>query len=103
MSVMAILQQFGATLVFCVLPFNNMTAATRSFWKIVLHGLAWILFIFAGLAFWAGGRAISEFGKIDRILSEMLGLGIASVAGALGYILKTTADDLGSEQDSPDQ
>jgi hypothetical protein len=79
-----------------------MTAATRSFWKAFLHGLAWILFAVAGLAFWVGGRAISEFGKVDRILAEMLGLGIAFASGALGYILKTTADDLGAEQDSPD-
>ncbi len=50
-----------------------------------------------------GGRAISEFGKIDRILSEMLGLGIAAGTGVLGYILKTTADDLSAKQDSPDQ
>src|SRR5438477_319739 len=70
---------------------NSMTAATRLFWKTFLHGLAWILFAIAGLAFWVGGRAISEFGKIDRILAEMLGLGIAFASGALGYILKTTA------------
>jgi hypothetical protein len=80
-----------------------MTASTRSFWKAFLHGLAWILFAFAGLAFWWGGRVISEFGKIDRILSELLGLGIAFATGTLGYILKTTADDLGVEQHSPDQ
>jgi hypothetical protein len=80
-----------------------MTAAARPIWKAVLHGLAWVLFAIAGLAFWAGGRAISEFGKIDRILSEFLGLGIAAVTGALGYILKTTADGLGVEQDLPDQ
>ena len=81
---------------------NILTAATRSFWKAFLHGLTWIFFAIAGLAFWVGGRAISEFGKIDRILSELLGLGIAGGTGVVGYILKTTADDLGTEQDSPD-
>jgi hypothetical protein len=80
-----------------------MTAGTRSFSKAFLHGLAWALFAIAGLAFWVGGRAISEFGKIDRILGEMLGLGIAFAIGALGYLLKTTADDLGAAQGSPDQ
>lgn len=85
-------------------PFQTIvTAATRSFWKAFLHGLAWIHFAIAGVAFWMGGRAISEFGKIDRILSEMLGLGIAAGTGVLGYILKTTADDLSAKQDSPDQ
>ena len=80
-----------------------MTAATRSFWKAFLHGLAWILFAIAGVAFWVGGRAISEFAKIDRILAEMLGLGIAFATGVLGWILKSTADDLSTEQDSPGQ
>ena len=65
--------------------------------------MAWVLFTIAGFAFWWGGRAISEFGKIDRIFSEMLGLGIAVATGGLGYIFKTKADDLGAEQDQPDQ
>ena len=80
-----------------------VTAATRSFWKAFLHGLSWVLFAIAGLAFWVGGRAISEFGKIDRILAEMLGLLIAFATGALGYVSKNFADDLGSDQDSPGQ
>lgn len=80
-----------------------MTAATQSFWKAVLHGLSWVFFAIAGVAFWVGGRAISEFGKIDRILSELLGLLVAAGTGVLGYILKTTADDLGAEHDSLDQ
>jgi len=65
-----------------------MTAAIRSFWKAFLHGVAWILFAIAGLAFWIGGRAISEFGKIDRILSEMLGLGIAFATRDAGVHLE---------------
>jgi hypothetical protein len=85
-------------------PFPSIvTAATRSFWKAFLHGLAWVLFAIAGLAFWVGGRAISEFGKIDRILAEMLGLLIAAATGALGYVLKNFSDDLRSDQDSPGQ
>jgi hypothetical protein len=80
-----------------------MTAVTKSVLKVLLNGLAGILFAIAALAFWVGGRAISEFGRIDRILSEMLGLGIAVATGALGYILKTTADDLPGDADSPNQ
>ena len=80
-----------------------MTAATRSFCKVLLRGLAWVLFAIAGLAFLAGGKIISESEKIDRILAEMLGLGIALATGALGYILKSTADDLGTDKDSPGQ
>ena len=81
---------------------NIVTAATRSFCKAALHGLSWVFFAIAGVAFWVGGRAISEFGKIDRILSELLGLLVAAGTGVLGYILKTTADDLGAEHDSLD-
>jgi hypothetical protein len=35
---------------------------------------------------------ISEFWKIDRILAEMIGLGIAAACGALGYVLKTAGE-----------
>jgi hypothetical protein len=80
-----------------------VTAATQSFWKALLHGLAWVLFAIAGLAFWVGGRAISEFGKVDRIVAKMLGLLIAAATGALGYVLKNFSDDLGSDQDAPGQ
>ena len=49
------------------------------------------------------GDAISEFGKVDRILSEFLGLLIAVVTGAAGYVLKTSADDLDATEDSTSQ
>jgi hypothetical protein len=42
----------------------------------------------AGLAFLFGGRAISEFGKVDRVLAEMLGLGLAGVFLVLGMVFK---------------
>jgi hypothetical protein len=83
--------------------FQRMTATTRSFWKACSRGFSWIFFAIAGLAFWAVGKAISEFGQIDRILAEMLGIAIAVATGVLGYILKATADDLGGAQDSSDQ
>jgi hypothetical protein len=77
-----------------------MTATTRSVLKALLRGFSWVLFATAGLAFWVGGRAISEFGGVDRVLSEGLGLSIAFATGFLGYILKTSADDLGVDEDS---
>jgi hypothetical protein len=80
-----------------------VTAATRSFWKSFLHGLAWILFAIAGVAFLAGGKIISESVKIDRIVAEMLGFMIAIAVGALGYILKNLGDDLVSDHDPPGQ
>jgi len=57
----------------------------------------------AGLAFWAGGRAISGFGKTDRILAEMEGMALAVVTGALGFAAKTAADNLDEGKDSSGQ
>ena len=99
---MGILQQFGATLASADLS-DSMTATARSFWKALLNGLAWVLFAVAGLTFLAGGKVISESAKMDRMLAEMLGLLIAFALGAVGYVLKNFADDLGSDQDSPSQ
>lgn len=102
MSSIAISRQFDGTLSFAICS-HIVTDATRSFWKAFLHGLAWILFAIAGLVFLAGGKVISESAKIDRILAEMLGLMIAFALGALGYVLKSSADDLNSDQDPPTQ
>lgn len=80
-----------------------MTSATRSLLKGFLRACSWLLLGIAGISFWVGGRAISEFGKVDRILSEFLGLLIAVVTGAAGYVLKTSADDLDATEDSTSQ
>jgi hypothetical protein len=69
-----------------------MTASSKPALKAFLHGLAWFSLVVAGLSFWVGGRAISEFGKVDRIMAEFLGLSIAGGAGLLGYILKEKAN-----------
>ena len=70
--------------------------------KRLLQGLGWLLMVIGGLSFWVGGRAIGEFGKVDRILAEMLGLGIAAFFGIFGYVLKTAGqpDEVVEDQDS---
>lgn len=80
-----------------------MTTATRSVLKAFQRAGSWLLLGIAGISFLAGGRAINEFGKVDRILSEFLGLLIAAVTGAAGYALKTSADDLDAAEDSTSQ
>jgi hypothetical protein len=71
-----------------------MSASVKSTVKILLRGVAWLLFAIAGLTFWFGGRAISEFAKTERMLAEMEGFGLAMMCGGLGVIVKTAADRL---------
>ena len=56
--------------------------------------------VMAGLAFWFGGRAISEFSKTERMLAEMEGIALAVSLGGLGAIAKAVADRL--EEDGSD-
>jgi len=41
--------------------------------------------------FWAGGHVISELTKLDRILSEFLGLALAAGFTGLGLLVKSEA------------
>jgi hypothetical protein len=47
--------------------------AIRSTLKHFLQGVSSTLFVIAGIAFFFGGRAIHEFGAIDRTLAEIIG------------------------------
>ena len=62
---MGIFHQFGSVESFAVKP--------------LLKGTSQVLFVIAGLLFLVGGRAISEFAKIDCVIAEFLGLGLAAV------------------------
>lgn len=84
---------------FVPVPMTARTTIVKAF----LRALSWVTFAIAGMAFWVGGRAISEFGHMDRILAEALGLSIAGATGMLGYGLKSGADDLGEGEDSSAQ
>ena len=65
--------------------------------KPLLKGASQLLFVIAGLLCLVGGRAISEFGKTDRVLAEFLGIGLAVVFVVLGIVAKNAADDLNDE------
>ena len=80
-----------------------MTSPTRPVLQAFLRAGSWLLLGIAGISFWVGGRAISEFAKVDRILAEFLGLLIAAVTGVAGYVLKTSADELDGTEDSTSQ
>jgi drug/metabolite transporter (DMT)-like permease len=65
--------------------------------KALLRGISQILFVIAGLLFLVGGRAISEFTNADRVLAEILGIGMAFVFGIFGMVAKNAADNLDDE------
>ena len=65
--------------------------------KALLRGTAQILFVIAGLLFFVGGRAISEFTKTGRVLAEILGIGLALVFGIFGMVARNAADNLDDE------
>ena len=52
--------------------------------KALQQGLGWVLMLIGGLSFLVGGRAISEFGKVDRTFGEVLGLMMRVRAGRWG-------------------
>jgi len=68
---------------------NNSIKATLKF---LLRGVAWLLLVAAGIAFWIGGRAIHEFANTERVLAEMEGIGLAVLLGGLGAVLKSFVD-----------
>ncbi len=53
--------------------------------RVFLRGLGYVLFTVAGLLFFWGGRAISEFAKVDRLLAEIEGIALSAALGILGY------------------
>ena len=69
--------------------------------KHALRGLSWLLFVVAGLLFWVGGRAISEFAKVERILAEFMGLLLAAGFTALGAIVKSSAGADEEDDETP--
>lgn len=61
--------------------------------KILLRSTASVLFVAAGLAFWVGGRAISEFAHVERIFAEFLGIVLAVVCAVIGFLLAKAGAD----------
>ena len=69
-----------------------MTASRAAKLALLLRGVASLFAVLAVLAFWVGGRAISEFAKTDRVLAEMEGVALTALFSGLGVIAKATAD-----------
>lgn len=69
-------------------------SSIKSTGKTLLQGIAWLLFVAGGLAFWVGGRALHEFAKTDRLLAEMESIAITAVCWILGFGAKSAAENL---------
>ena len=67
----------------------------------MMRGLAWLSQAAGGFLFLFGGRAISEIWKIDRILAEFIGLGLAAALIGLGIIIKRAAGPDDDVDDAP--
>jgi hypothetical protein len=76
-----------------------MSSATKSALRSLLQGLAWLLFVIAGLAFWVGGRAINEFAKTERILAEIEGISLAVLCAGLGVVVKAASERLAEAEE----
>jgi hypothetical protein len=76
-----------------------MNDSTKSTFKTFLRGISGLLFGIGGISFWFGGRAISEFSKIDRVLGEMAGIFIALVCLGLGALAKSAGEEDVSEKE----
>ena len=59
--------------------------------KQIVGGVSWLLIVAGALSFFVGGRALHEFGGIDRFTAELEGLAAAVVLGALGAGLRAAA------------
>ena len=70
----------------------------RTTLKYLLKGLSKLLFLVGALFFLVGGRAIHEFGHVERVLAEVLGLATAAVLFFCGYMAKSAIEDLEWEQ-----
>jgi hypothetical protein len=66
----------------------------RSTLKHFLQGSWTVLAVIAGISFFVGGRAIHEFGGVDRTLAEIIGIGIAFLCLILGAVGKCNLEDI---------
>ena len=66
----------------------------------LLRAASKVLFLAAAFLFFWGGRAISDVTKMDRIVAEGIGIGLAIVFAALGVAAKSAADNA-DDKDQP--
>jgi hypothetical protein len=70
-----------------------MSDSTSSTFKAFLRGVSGLLFGIAGISFFFGGRALSEFANTSRVFGEMAGIFVAIVCGGLGAWAKSAGEE----------
>ena len=66
--------------------------------KILLRGVSSVLFLIALAAFFVGGRFISEFLNVERVLAEVEGIVLAVGCGGLGYLARVAETRVEQEE-----
>ncbi len=73
---------------------SAMNATTNAGLASLLNGVAYLLFVIAGIAFWFGGGLLHAVVTTERFLSEAEGIGLAALFGGIGAIARTIATRL---------
>jgi hypothetical protein len=73
-------------------------SSIRAGLTLFLKGFSKCLFAIGGLSFLFGDRAIREFGKVDFIFAEFLGIGFAALCIGAGAVSHYKAEDLEWEE-----
>ena len=68
--------------------------------KLLLRGVSQTLIVVAALSFFFGGRAISEFTRMNRVGAEVIGIGSAVVLAILAFVAKSAAGNLEGKDSS---
>ena len=71
------------------MPEDTEQPASNFLMKVLYNTLAGI----GGLSFLFGGRLLAELEHIDRLVGEMIGIGIATVCIALAALVKSASEE----------
>ena len=80
--------------------FTILTSKAKTTPKYLLKTLSRLLSLVGACFFLFGGRAIHEFGNVERVLAEVLGLAMAAALFFCGFMANSAVKDLEWEEAS---